>query len=119
MKNKKQKYYIENGNKNRSLICANNIELLEPYLPENDKVQAHMIYERLACKKVKERRPKPLLIPVENTIFNALINELVREKHWKRVWEAPCIPLILQSNNLPIAIIISRDNVDYFKNLHY
>lgn len=120
MKTRIQKYYIESqSGGNRSLICANKLKNAKGHLPTDEQITNHMLYEKLACKNDKERRPKPLLIMVENRIFNALVDELVNEKKWHRVWNAPCVPLTLQSSNIPIALIISRDDINYFKNFHY
>lgn len=82
MKTRIQKYYIESqSGSNRSLICANKLKNAKDHLPTDEQITNHMLYEKLACKNDKERRPKPLLIMVENRIFNALVDELVNEKN--------------------------------------
>ena len=53
---KKPKLYIETGVKHAiTLVCANKIPVLEPYLPDLKKLQNHMIYERRACDLDKYR----------------------------------------------------------------
>ena len=51
---KKPKLYIETGVKHAiTLVCANKIPVLEPYLPDLKKLQNHMIYERRHANWIK------------------------------------------------------------------
>ena len=44
---KKPKLYVETGTKHAiTMVCANKISCLEPYLPDLKKIQNHLIYER-------------------------------------------------------------------------
>lgn len=102
---KKPKLYIETGVKHAiTLVCANKIPVLEPYLPDLKKLQNHMIYERRACELDKNRKPKPLVIVLENGIFNSVLRELARKGG--RVKSLDYINLIVQSGNLPICRVV-------------
>lgn len=104
---KKPKLYIETGVKHAiTLVCANKIPVLEPYLPDLKKLQNHMIYERRACELDKNRKPKPLVIVLENRIFNSVLRELARKG---RVISLERIDLIVQSGNMPLCRVVPRD----------
>lgn len=105
---KKPKLYIETGfNHGVILVCANKISVLEPYLPDLKRIQNHMIYERRAGELDKNRHPKPLVIVLENGIFNSVLRELARKGG--RVKSLDYINLIVQSGNLPICRVVPRD----------
>jgi hypothetical protein len=105
---KKPKLYIETGFKPAiTLVCANKISVLEPYLPDLKRLQNHMIYERRACELDGDRRPKPLVIVLENRIFNSVLRELSRR--CARVISLDHLDLIVQSGNLPICRVVPRN----------
>lgn len=105
---KKPKLYIETGFKPAiTLVCANKISVLEPYLPDLKRLQNHMIYERRACELDGDRRPKPLVIVLENRIFNSVLRELACKGG--RIESLDYINLIVQSGNLPICRVVPRD----------
>lgn len=108
MSGKKPKLYVQMVGC-RTLTVANRITELEPHLPDSERIQNHLIYERRACELDKERRPRPLLIVLENGIFNSVLRE-VRRKTGKDVGGA--IYLVAQSGNLPICVVMSRDMLD-------
>lgn len=108
MSGKKPKLYVQMVGC-KTLVVANGIAELEPHLPDSERIQNHLIYERRACELDKERRPRPLLIVLENGIFNSVLRE-VRRKIGKDVGGA--IHLVAQSGNLPICVVMSRDMVD-------
>lgn len=93
---KKPKLYVE---LEQNLVCANKISILEPYLPTLEKIKNHMLYERRACELYKTRIPKPLVIVLENSIFNSVLRELARKG---KVKSLDVIPLVVQQGNLPI-----------------
>lgn len=105
---KKPKLYIETGFKPAiTLVCANKISVLEPYLPDLKRLQNHMIYERRACELDGDRRPKPLVIVLENRIFNSVLRELACKGG--QIESLDYINLIVQSGNLPICRVVPRN----------
>lgn len=59
---KKPKLYVETGTKHAiTMVCANKIPCLEPYLPDLKKIQNHLIYERRAASSMKIEDPNPWL----------------------------------------------------------
>lgn len=98
-----------------TLICANNIPILEPYLPTNKQLRDHMIYEKRACElarkgelgyELAERKPNPLLIRLEFSIFITVLQALTLKGY---DGSPDRIDLVLQSGNAPICSIVVKD----------
>ena len=106
MSKKKPKLYIEVGVGGKTMVCANKLTTLEPYLPDLERIQNHMVYERRACELGPERKPKPLFIVLENRIFNSVLRELARKG---RVISLERIDLIVQSGNMTLCRVVPRD----------
>lgn len=105
---KKPKLYVETGTKHAiTMVCANKIPCLEPYLPDLKKIQNHLIYERRACELDKNRRPKPLVIVLENGIFKSVSREISRKGSHFNVLDH--IDLVVQSGNPSLCRLISRE----------
>lgn len=105
---KKPKLYIETGTKHAiTMVCANKISSLEPYLPDLKKIRNHLIYERRACELDGNRRPKPLVIVLENGIFKSVSREISRKGSRFNVPDH--IDLVVQSGNLPVCRLVPRD----------
>ena len=105
---KKPKLYVETGTKHAiTMVCANKISCLEPYLPDLKKIQNHLIYERRACELDENRRPKPLVIVLENGIFKSVSREISRKGSYFNVLDH--IDLVVQSGNLPLCRLIPRE----------
>lgn len=109
---KKPTLYIPvNLGHSMTLISANRILKLEEFLPTLKMLQNHMLYERRACELDPERRPQPLNIVLENTIFNDILGEIKSKGKVPERYKVE-IPLIAQSGNAPIARIFPRDSTD-------
>lgn len=91
-----------------TLLNARKILILEKFLPTLSQLQNHLIYERRACQLFDDRKPQPLAIVVDKPIFNEILKEISRKGEMPEEYKER-IPLILQSGNIPIAVILPRD----------
>lgn len=98
---KKAKMYIRSPKNRGMLLSANKISVLEKVLPCEEALVTHIQMQRIMVQKDESYRPEALHIQIKREIFSEIIRKLGEgfEKG---------IPLILQSDALPICIIESE-----------
>lgn len=104
--NKIPKFYIPVGNifSKHTLVSANKIKELEDILPTEEMILTHQQIQRLKVLKDDKYKPEPLYLSIDRGIFESVIN-LVKKKTNMNLNLKDHIPLVIQSNNLPIVII--------------
>jgi hypothetical protein len=97
-------YYIQG--RNGVCVKANNIKELNDYCLPCETVKMHLKLQRMKMMENSNYRPQPIVFNVEKAKLRSLLHEVKRKV--KHLPVEDCIALQLQSNNIPVILLISK-----------
>lgn len=80
---KKTKLYIptytQEGKPGTSVVCANDIKILEEIMPDGETLSLHLQAEKMKMEENKEYVPQPMKLMMDKDKFAAIMKEVRRK----------------------------------------
>lgn len=106
------KYIGEKSFNTSIMLNAEKIDGLSSYIPTEEMIQLHLAAERIKVEQDKDYKPFPLMIKVKEEDYNKAMKDI------KTKCKVDCvfIPLVAQTDALPVCILASEVFYDKISN---